>query len=358
MIVAVALALLAAPATFTTLSRQATAAREANRVDEAAALYRKALALKPAWPEGWWYLGTLHYEADRHTACRDAFRKFVALDAKAAPGWALLGLCEYRTKEYGPALAHLLKARALGLSSEDPVSAAARFHTALLHTKNENYEGALQILFSFARNSNANPAVVEATGIAALRRPIVPEELPPADRSLAIKLGRAVVSGVERRPAETKQFFDEVIAEYPKTANLHYSYASFLLIAEPDLGVQEYLKELKLDPAHLPSLVSVAFEYLKRGEPKNALPFAERAVKAAPRNFTTHAALGRALVDSGEIERGVKELEISIQLEPTSPQTRIALASAYQKLGRKEDAAKQRAEFLRLKKELEVERKP
>src|SRR5688572_16277707 len=51
---------------FTTLSARADAAREAGRLDEAVALYRKALALRPAWKEGWWSLGTILYEQDAH----------------------------------------------------------------------------------------------------------------------------------------------------------------------------------------------------------------------------------------------------------------------------------------------------
>jgi len=62
-----------------------------------------------------------------------------------------------------------------------------------------------------------------------------------------------------------------------------------------------------------------------------------------------HNALGRALVESGDLDNGIKELELSKQQAPGSPQTRIALASAYARAGRNEDAARERAEFLKLK---------
>jgi predicted Zn-dependent protease len=100
--------------------------------------------------------------------------------------------------------------------------------------------------------------------------------------------------------------------------------------------------------------VSIVFEYLKRSEPENALPYARSAVQYAPQSFATHASLGRALVESGDVEKGIKELEISVQMAPGSPQTRIALASAYAKVGRKEDAARERAEFLKLQKQLDA----
>jgi Flp pilus assembly protein TadD len=79
------------------------------------------------------------------------------------------------------------------------------------------------------------------------------------------------------------------------------------------------------------------------------VPYARQAAEIDPGSFVAHNALGRALVDSGELEKGIKELELARQQAPGSPQTRIALASAYAKAGRSEDAAHERAEFLKLK---------
>jgi predicted Zn-dependent protease len=93
----------------------------------------------------------------------------------------------------------------------------------------------------------------------------------------------------------------------------------------------------------------MAFEYLKRGEAAAALPYARQAAEIDPGSFVAHTALGRVLVDSGDLKNGIKELELSKQQAPEAPQTRIALASAYAKAGRSEDAARERAEFLKLK---------
>ena len=46
------------------IAKEADAAREANRMPDAIALYRKGVAIKPYWEEGWWYLGTLYYDLD------------------------------------------------------------------------------------------------------------------------------------------------------------------------------------------------------------------------------------------------------------------------------------------------------
>src|SRR4051812_6037878 len=51
---------------FDTLRKRADEARDAGRLDEAAKLYHHALATNPKWTEGWWSLGTLHYDGDRY----------------------------------------------------------------------------------------------------------------------------------------------------------------------------------------------------------------------------------------------------------------------------------------------------
>jgi cytochrome c-type biogenesis protein CcmH/NrfG len=76
------------------IAAQAEAARDADRVEEAIPLYRKALAARPAWAEGWWSLGTLLYDRDDYSEAAAAFAKATAVNPKAAKAWIMLGLCE------------------------------------------------------------------------------------------------------------------------------------------------------------------------------------------------------------------------------------------------------------------------
>ena len=75
---------------------------------------------------------------------------------------------------------------------------------------------------------------------------------------------------------------------------------------------------------------------------------AERAVVLAPGLFAARHALGRALVESGEVERGIVELEVAARLAPESPEVFSALARAYGRAGRKEQAEGARARFTEL----------
>jgi len=75
---------------------------------------------------------------------------------------------------------------------------------------------------------------------------------------------------------------------------------------------------------------------------------AEEAVKAAPELFAGHLVLGRILLRLGEVDRAVAELETAAKQAPQSVMVRTALLNAYNKAGRKTDAAREQDVFRRL----------
>jgi tetratricopeptide (TPR) repeat protein len=339
----------AASQRFAQVSKQATEAREQERLEEAVRLYREGVRIRPDWKEGWWYLGTMFYDQDRYEEARAALRRFSALDPKVAPGWGFLGLCEFETKAYAEALIHLKHAIALGLEAGSQLDTVVQYHTALLLTRSGEFEAALEILVRSAQRNDASPSTIEAAGLAGLRKALLPAELPPAERELVLQVGRAVIDTGARREAAAQKEFEDLVASYPTTPNIHYLFGSFLMLSNPDAGLRELAKELEISPRHIPARLQMAFEYLRRGDGAAALPYARQAAEIDPGFFGAHTALGRALVDSGDLENGIKELELARQQAPGSPQTRIALASAYAKAGRSEEAAHERAEFLKLR---------
>jgi tetratricopeptide (TPR) repeat protein len=340
---------MAASARFEQISKQAAEAREQERVEDAIRLYREAVRLRPNWKEGWWYLGTMFYDQDRYEEGRTVLRRFTTLDSKVAPGWALLGLCEYETKINDAALAHLQLAIALGLDEKTQLDVVTEYHAVLLLTRSGQFEKALEMLVKLAERGAERPEFAEAAGLAGLRKPLLPAELPPTERELVLQVGRAVLDTGARRAAAAQKEFEDLVSSHPGTPNIHYLFGSFLMLGDSDAGLRELSKELEISPRHVPALLQVAFEYLKRGDAAAALPYARKATEIDSTSFVAHNALGRALVESGDLDKGIKELELSKQQAPGSPQTRIALASAYAKAGRSEDAAHERAEFLKLK---------
>ncbi|MGH9840562.1 MAG: VWA domain-containing protein [Blastocatellia bacterium] len=191
---------------FEQLAKQAHEAREANQTDTAITLYNKALKLRPGWDEGWWNLGTLLYDLERHAEARDALRKLAAIKPDGGPTWALIGLCEFQMREYQQALLHVARARTLGLGGNEEFSFATNYHAGLLMTRFERFEAGFEILSTLARSHPANPAVVEAFGINLLRLPFLPAEMPPEKRELVLRMGRAGDHFVANAEMQTQGF--------------------------------------------------------------------------------------------------------------------------------------------------------
>jgi tetratricopeptide (TPR) repeat protein len=340
----------AAPAAFDKVSQEATQAREQNRSEDAIPLYRQAVKLRPTWAEGWWFLGELLYDQNQYPEARDALRRLIGLDSNSSAGFALLGLCEFETKEYDKSLNHIYQARRLGLGDDPQIRRVVLFHEMLLLTRLQQYESAMQVLVNVVKDGGAGASVIEAAGLSGLRRPILPEDLPPSDKDLVERAGRAVCAMAGRDHATAEASFAELLATYPNSPNVHYLYGLFLAATDADAGLREYQKELELNPKHTAALASIALEYETRGELDTAISYARRAVEADPQYFGAHVVLGRLLVSAGEVEPGIKELETAKQQASDSPPVRFSLATAYAKAGRSVDAARERAEFLRLKK--------
>jgi len=331
-------------------------ARLAGRLGEALDLYAKALQMRPIWADGWWNVGAILYEGDRYAEARDAFRNLVSLDPKRGPAWGMLGLCEFQTREYERAVVSLQRGRALGFVGNRELESVVRYHTALLYIRFEQYEIAYEILSEFLAVGNDSPKVIEAFGLTLMRMPFLPSEIPPDKRELILISGRAGFNMAARRVDEARAAFDILLARYPDAPNIHYAFGVFLLNQDSDAALKEFRRELEISPSHQPSMVQMAFEYLKRDEYQTALPLAEKAVQLAPKMFPARNVLGRVLLELGQVERAVKELEEGARLAPTSPEMHFALARAYTRAGRKADAARERELFKQLQEQYNARR--
>jgi tetratricopeptide (TPR) repeat protein len=337
-----------APGEFARVVKAATEARQAERWEDAVTLYAQAVKLKPDYVEGHWYQGTAYYSLDDHTRCRDAFRKVLRLAPKNGAAYAFLGLCEFGLKEYDRALQHLLQSRILGVGDIQQLNTTARYHAAVLMTRIEQHEQALETLGEFAHEGDDNPRVIEAMGLATLRMPLLPIEAPPDRREMILMAGRASYMMASRNTAAAEKAFEALVTRYPETPNVHYAYGVYLLQEQGEKAIAEFTRELDLQPGHAASLMQIAFEYLKQADGKSALPWAQQAVAAAPNAFPARKALGQALLETGDIDGAIKELLTGIKLAPESPGLHFTLARAYQRAGRLDEAARAREEFMRL----------
>jgi predicted Zn-dependent protease len=330
---------------FRDLAARAAAAREADRVEDAIGLYRRAVKVRPSWDEGWWYLGTLLYDRDRHADAAQAFEQFVLLKPDSAPGWALRGICEFQARNHDAALRYLQRAALLGLKGEDPVAQAARYHLAVLLVRQSDFELAVEPLTALARAQPESGRLVEAIGLMVLRLSYLPSEVPADKRELVQMAGAAGYAFLARQGDVAARRFEALVARYPQAPNVHYGYGVFLLSQAPDRALDEFKKELEVQPDSVYARLQIAFELLKRTDAAAARPYAEEAARLAPRLFATRYALGRALVELGEVEPGIVELETAAGLAPDSPEMHFALARAYSRAGREADAERARETF-------------
>lgn len=296
----------------------------------------------------WWALGTSEYQKDRFTECRDAFRHLTELAPKAGPAVTMLGLCESGARQYDAAIEHLQQGQDLGAVNE-AIDKAAKYQLARLYTSRGMFESALAVIAQLATITEEKPAYILLSGVAALWKPMFPEDVPSEDRELVYLAGKAFWHAGARNAGDAERMLQELAAKYPAAPGVHYLYGAFELRNDPDRAVAEFERELQITPGHVGALSALAAEYLRRKEAEKGLPYARELAAALPDAVASHALLGRLLADKGDLKEGVRELEKARTLDPNDPQPHIALASVYAQLGRKEDAARERQEFIRLK---------
>ncbi len=334
-----------APAAFDPLARAADVARSAGRLEEAAGLYRRALALKPGWAEGLWALGTMAYEGDHWVECRDSFRRLVAIRPTMAAAWALRGLCEFQVGNLTSARAHLEKGLSLGMAPQEELGRVVLYHQALLLVRDAQFDVAIAPLRTILQFQPASPELGLACGLVLLRRPLLPAAVPRADLGMVQQAGDAYCAHLARHPEDAVRRFQALLAARPRQRYLHYGCGLALAQQGSVDALDQFRKEAELFPDDVLARVELGFGLLARGRETEAIAPAAEAVRLAPGLFVTHLALGRALAATGRLERGIRELETAAAMQPQIPEVQLALARAYAQAGRKLDADRANAAF-------------
>ena len=335
--------------TFERLSADAERARAEDRVDDAIPLYADALKLDPSWAPGWYYLGSLLYERDAYPDAAKAFERTTALTPKAGAAWAMLGLCEFKLERFDAALAHILRARTLGIG-EPSIEHVAVYHQGLLLLGTGEFERAQEALDELGHAGVEDDNLVTALGLAVLRLRF--SELLGGDSTLRDVVHRAGVAeqlAAQKKFAEALVEYERLAADFPTTPNVQYALGRHLLeVNEDERAVAAFVREIENSPSHVPARVEIADTKFRLRDFAGGLPYAEDVVKLAPRYPLGHFLLGALLVEAGQTERAVAELETARAGLPAEPKVYFQLGRAYAAIGRTADAARARAEFTRL----------
>jgi tetratricopeptide (TPR) repeat protein len=217
----------------------------------------------------------------------------------------------------------------------------------LLNRKGQ-HEEALGILSLQARVKGQDQTLHQAFGVSLLRLPFLPTELPERYGQLLLAAGKAAALVAVENTEGALEAFDELIQRFPGTPHVHYSFGMFLLRIDRKRALEEFKRELNVSPKHLQTYLQLALNLWTEGETNESRDYARRAVTLYPESPAARFALGRILLNDGELEEAIKNLELAKEMVPGNPELLLALQRAYSRAGRAADSAKVREEYLRV----------
>jgi tetratricopeptide (TPR) repeat protein/bifunctional DNA-binding transcriptional regulator/antitoxin component of YhaV-PrlF toxin-antitoxin module len=264
-------------ADFAVAAQAASSARDAGRTEVAIENYRRAVAIRPDWQEGWFFLGTLQYDTDRYADAIPAFQKLTELAPTAGPAWNFLGLCEFETKDYANATAHLEKGQQLGTGDDPEIARVSKYHLALLLNREGDFDRATTTLRSAFGEGQIPAQAKLALGLALLHAPVLPDELDPSQEALVRSAGEIAARLARGDSATALHDFPQILMEHPGTPYLHDSYAKALAAAGNDQEAQEQRREesriaRNFAPEKAPQNELMARIYARRSSPAEAVP--------------------------------------------------------------------------------------
>jgi tetratricopeptide (TPR) repeat protein len=299
--------------------------------------------------EGWWYLGSLSYEADQYAPAVPALKKVVNADPKNSQAWGLLGLCEYRLDQNAEALEHLTKARRLGLDQIPEFSRVVRLHQAILLCRSRQFEAALFVLNTFAWEHQQANSVLDTIGLAVLRINLPLESLAPEQREMVRRFGQAAFLDGEQKGQESLNAYEELGTQYRGRPNVAYALGSMWLThRDTEKAIPFFKQELERDPNHEATLVQMALQMIVLGKFEEGIPYAKKVITLYPQNFAGYYSLGRIQLYLNHLPEAIPLLEKAVLMAPMVAATHYTLSQAYQRNHQAEKAMQARTQFEKL----------
>ncbi|MGA3371407.1 MAG: tetratricopeptide repeat protein [Terracidiphilus sp.] len=313
-------------------------------------LYAHANAKAATPPEanlGIWLRALTEFTANQYSAAAADFKASLAVTPENGNGWALLGICEYQLKDYDNALIHLERSSKLGLAAKPEYLTLARYTYGVLLVHAARFEEATEVLAKATDPADPLAAKVEyALGLALLRRAQFPEAASSQDAALIAAAGRIAVLLQQSDYDHALPQFKLLLEKYPTAPFLHYAYGTALIaLSNFDQAAAQMQAEAAISPKSELPCVRLASIALRQRDGATAIPWAQKALALAPNSVDAHYLLGRASLETGDLDAAIRELELAAKLSPASPEIHFNLAKAYAKAKMPEKAQHERDVF-------------
>jgi tetratricopeptide (TPR) repeat protein len=327
---------------FASLASSADAARQQGDIPRAIELYRKATEENPNWPDGWWFLGILQYDGNQYTGAKEALSRYLQLTPNAAPALALRGLCEFEMSDYPESLQDLDLAASRGAANQPRNARIILYHQALLLIHFGRFEESLAKFALLAKQGSDNQDLPIGIGLAGLRMNLLPKDVPAAQIPKLSAIGNAAVRVMKQDYDAGRQAFQSLFTQYPQVANIHYLYGYLLFATKPEQALAQFREELAISPHSPHGHAMCAWALELQGDYAAALEDATKAATEDPSLPMGQLVYGRALVETGDLIGALPHLENVLRSEPSNLEAHLAIVKAYSKLGRSEDARRER----------------
>jgi tetratricopeptide (TPR) repeat protein len=332
---------------------RAVALQGQGRLDEAAAEYRAALAIKPDYLDAQANLGVVLARLGRYDEAVAAYESALKIAPQSTRILLNLGIAHYRAGKFDQAASVFQRL----LEQEPDVTQARQLYGLSLAALGRDEEAVKQLEQTLGA-APPDAAVLYSLGLAYLRlsKPgfratlerlaAFPEGLP----ALHLLQGQAFLRDLEFEKAlEELQSAAKLNSDLPR---LHFSTG----LAHYQLGhnkeaVTAFEEEARRSPQDFTTIYYLASALEKDGDITSARERIEAALKLDPQSPEANGLLGKILFKQGKAADAVKPLEFAAAKKNSDQETRYTLARVYQQLGRRQDAAREFAEVERLKSE-------
>lgn len=337
-----------------THARQAQQYLESNRPDLAAKEFRAMVALDPNNLQVRGNLGVLLFFQGDYAAAAEQLRPALALQPTPWKLEALLGMCEKRLAQ--------TSAAQLDLEKSFP---------QLIDEKIRRQAGMELIEIYYGAG-----ALDKAASVVGVLRKLDPADIDVlytanriysdlADESmLSIAMlapDSARMHQVMAREAARQGNSEAAITQYRKaleidarTPGLHFELAEALMKGPSNSsGRQEAEKEYKAalaaNPLDEKSECRLGQLAERRSDLKSAQTHYSRSLELQPDDSDANLGLAKVWISTGQNEKALPLLKHAAELEPYNAVVHYHLATVYRKLGREEDAKRERAEFVKVR---------